>query len=299
MHVSIDQVENLLWRVHIRICKGVTSSMVRCCWLFVKGKRKYLSDFKSKALIIALILLACNLIISQHDAQAASLNTYSCLYPHCYGIEDWPGGMDGGHTSIKVAHISPGDEFVTNEMWIDDKQTSGGPYWVEGGYLTNVNVDNGAELWFWADNRPGGGYNAHYATSPVTSGDYGNPVNVTIVRGSSNPNTHTFTVQVYGTSTGIAGSSTYNSMVPNDINIGEELYGSSGASASTALWAYNQYRPTGTYNFRYQHVLGHPGTNEVNNPPWSGWSQNVNPTNSSYGGNWYACTLPSSGKNPC
>ena len=97
---------------------------------------------------------------------------------HCYAVAQL--GVSAGHTPwyasavgldlevdcLAVANDST--EGATWELWLstndtDPNSTTESPYWLEGGYLAGSATGNTGFQYFWADSRPGGGYNAHFA----------------------------------------------------------------------------------------------------------------------------------------
>jgi hypothetical protein len=237
--------------------------------------------------ILVAAALALGLIAtfaSANGVQAAPAHAeYSCTY-HCYGINDWPGGpINGSHTAVSVVQLSctPGASlcgqgwFIDNEMWLA-QNTSCCSYWVEAGYSTYSNDHYTSIDYFWADLRPGSSYYEH-VLSTVPSGDYGNYANLTIKRSSSS----SFSVSISSPNYSYSGSSTSNSMTPNDINIGQELYGTIGASAPTAHYIYNQWIDTSNVS----HYQTANGSITSDSPPYAGWT--TWPSSSSTGGNMY------------
>jgi hypothetical protein len=234
------------------------------------------------AAFVALGLFAA--IGSPVGVQAASARPdYSCTPYHCFGLNDWPGVVNGSHTAVSVVHLSctPGANqcgqgwFVDNEMWLNDNGSSY-RYWVEAGYSTNSNDHITYVDYFWADTRPGYGHYEHILSS-VPPGDYGNYVNLTIKLTSSS----SFQALISSPNYSYSATSINNSMSPNDITIGQELFGSSGASAPTAHFINNQYINTSNVSI-YQYLNGSLSTP---NPPYGGWT--TQPRYSSTGGNMY------------
>lgn len=81
-------------------------------------------------------------------------------------------------------------------------------------------------------------------------------------------------------------SSYPNSMVVNTVNIGQELYGSSGAIASYANFQYNQY-VAASDNISYYFTNNGWGIGP-NNPPFDTWLPA--PSLGGTGGVWWTCT---------
>lgn len=76
-------------------------------------------------------------------------------------------------------------------------------------------------------------------------------------------------------------------MSPNAIQIGQELTGSSGASAPTASFTSNRYADPGNSNFYYQGADAYTGTPA--SPPYDYWY--ILPSQSTTGGEFrtYCC----------
>jgi hypothetical protein len=70
-----------------------------------------------------------------------------------------------------LAVANDADEFANWEMWVDTNDTdpnspNSSGYWIEEGYSAGTVYDSRGPYagfqWFWADSRPGGGYNEHF-----------------------------------------------------------------------------------------------------------------------------------------
>jgi hypothetical protein len=94
---------------------------------------------------------------------------------HCYAIgrmgENWTGkfvpvNAISGDLVVNCLGVNPFTDFVNYETWLDTNLNVDpvGAYWVEEGAKFGIGVTGAAEgfQWFWADNRPGGGYWEHY-----------------------------------------------------------------------------------------------------------------------------------------
>lgn len=222
---------------------------------------------------------------------------YSCSV-HCYAINDWPGGpINGSSTEISVVHLAcngncQAGDFVNNEMWLSDQSSSGGPYWVEVGYAVDKQDDGSApEQYFWADDRPGQGYQIHYLAN-VPAGDYGNYTWFKI-QWQTDINSYCtsryypycYDITVQSSNYSASPVELNNTMTPNDINIGEELSGYSGASAPTAYYIDNYWISTSNVG----HYQTANGTITQYKPPYGGWT--TYPSQSSTGGtlNTHCC----------
>jgi hypothetical protein len=220
---------------------------------------------------------------------------YSCNHSHCYAQVQWHGGpVIGSSVSIKEGFITCGtcDGFIDNEMWLADNNSSQcttDAYfacWVETGYATFTKnnatnpgskascvTNSAANCYFWADART----NQREFPIPVhiianvPNSDYGNNTSFTISQLSSN----SWTVSI-ATASGKSyqGTSTANPMIPYDIIIGQELYGTNGAGAnrtdfSGSLWENSQ-------GFHYQ--TG-PGKVTIQKPLSGRWVSSPNSSN--------------------
>jgi hypothetical protein len=174
---------------------------------------------------------------------------YSCTSAHCYGEVQFPTtGLRGMITTLDVRNISnTGDGFVDNEMWIVDRgNTACGSQnntcWVEAGYLADngtVTGNSGSSgtdpHFFWADSRPNSTFIFH-AFGSIPSNYFGHQVIVLILQNGTN--TWDVDIQpifIQGAPTLFA-TSTNNSMNPQSAEMGQELFGTNGASADPATY---------------------------------------------------------------
>jgi hypothetical protein len=94
---------------------------------------------------------------------------------HCYAIgrmgENWTGQFApingiSGDLVVNCLGVDQYTDFVNYETWLDTNLNADpvGTYWVEEGAKFGIGVTGADEgfQWFWADNRPGGGYWEHY-----------------------------------------------------------------------------------------------------------------------------------------
>jgi hypothetical protein len=195
---------------------------------------------------------------------------------HCYGRVDWGGGpINGAAYDASVVHMSTGDGFVDNEMWVSDCDTYNpfcNPHWVETGYISPA---NGTEQYFWADFRPQDNNVTEHWLSTVGACDYGNYTHFDIHQTAGS---NQFEIDIASCSYGFSGYSNDNAITLNDILVGSELAGSSGASASRAYFVHNQW--IGSDNV--YHYQNSNGAIHGDNPPSAGW--NTDPQHSSTGG---------------
>lgn len=97
-------------------------------------------------------------------------------YGHCYAVA-WQGSAWGLGTPVYMSAVgadlevdclavgNENTEFANFEMWMwtndtDPNSTANSGYWVEEGYSAGITTPG--FQWFWADSRPGGGYNQHF-----------------------------------------------------------------------------------------------------------------------------------------
>jgi hypothetical protein len=222
--------------------------------------------------IVGLLVLATAMLLPFSQSAKA----YSCgtgTSGHCYALaESYLGAIiNGGAVSIMTTHLSAGSGssgwFIDNEEWV--MQTSGcsssyGQSWVEVGEET---VQSSAQRYFWADVRPVDCtfFKQYFANVP--SGDYGYYTYFQIYRKDSTDWTITVSSQ-----TGYwSGTSTNNSMHPDDINQGMELAGQSGASAPATQYTNRYYKDTTNTWYSidndYATLLDNPPNLHVNNSP--------------------------------
>ncbi len=246
-------------------------------------------------LLVALFVLAALVGYQGTAHAAASLPLdYNCgpgiptqQNPHCYYIARW-NGAPGAFTKIFTNEIYagsdwPNDDFVTNEMWLGD----GGNSWVEVGLEFDAFTYSASEIMFWADQRPGANFYAHPGNT-LQSGDFGKYGSFEILQTAKN----TYHIAGYGLGTSISGTSTNNSMPLNDITIGGEVDGSSGASAPKNGYIDNMWYNSGSWD--YQNNSGILSGKTGGSPnPWQsysngGWVSSPNGANNN-GGHFQTC----------
>lgn len=239
---------------------------------------KYGSSF---ILALLFVFLAPFLFHQVGGVRAIPQISYNCVNNpqsqsgHCYGVQSW-GGANGADTRITLHAISGGNDFVNNEMWL---QTSGATYWVEAGVKSDYSFfPADSSVFFWADNRPGGGYSEHYSVT-LTSGDYSKPNTLTRITRSGTSN---WNVSVNDGYTSLTGTSTNNNITIGNINIGEV---SGNANASAPVNHFTNNRWLNGSNFQYQNNDG-VGT-KIISPVSAGWT--TDPLHSSTGGDWHTC----------
>jgi hypothetical protein len=177
-----------------------------------------------------------------------------------------------------------GDGFITNEEWLIDGQLT--QYWVEAGLINgNVNTGNGNNTTeFWADSHPnGGGFHAHYGPI-LSSGDFGHDMPVYIQQLSGGIS---YSTSVRGASHRYDGLSTNNPISPFYITVGQEIYGSSGASEQPYVQLKsNQWEDTQNHWHQQDHIPFGP----LNVPPSHGYWKDV-PAPGNGGGDFLVCVI--------
>ncbi len=266
-------------------------------------------------ILLAFTATAAN--IGQVQAAHALPASYSCYSTKCYAEILWGGSVLGGKTKLTVAGLQCGSSCTTSnkwhisdEIWLNDTSNWAitncplNECWVEVGTgsdaFASLPAPNGCSdgmCYIWGDSRPcGGGIILHYGKN--ASYDVGTLSSLTIQRSANNgyhtcrPNT---TWSVTATSgywgTGASGTSTYNPIYPDQIQIGLEVYGSRGQYAPRADWTYNQWVNTG--NWAYQRTNAdtcapNPPQKCIDPPTQGDWA--VRPGDSTTGGNfWGRC----------
>lgn len=135
----------------------------------------------------------------------------------------------GGFGNVYVVNGSAADWYngghISEEMWTSTGSSSFG-YWVEVGYAYGpVGGHNGADAkWFWADNRPGGGYHEHVPSNVAEPSTFLNQ-NVSVA--TSYAGSNVWNVYIGGTS---VGTSTGNPGPSDALQVGLEVYSDSTAS---------------------------------------------------------------------
>jgi hypothetical protein len=227
-------------------------------------------------------------------SEVSSAQTYPCGNPssgHCYGVASWENEPEyfGAYTDITQSSLRCArgcNGFVDDELWLVDgssRACTANPFgmcWVEGGYIA---LDGGNNpVFFWADARPinQSTFNLHLlgAADPIGVVDHF----MIIKDGRVTP--QTFLVFIYNDSlsTLYNGNSvvpTGNPMQGKTIIIGQELAGTSGASADRAnftrnIWAVQSLGPE--YVFWYVPQTNTGGVTS-NNPPFGEWTINPGP----------------------
>lgn len=244
----------------------------------------------SLAIALAVSFLAVSFLLYPHVAQAYSCNV-------CHGVVIWNGNQGGAQTEAEVvsltytpADCTPNGNYVPhvgNVLWVINTNDSNCyPYdacWVETGYhtVTNAQGTSTSNVYYWVDVRPGtNNYHVH-TFGNVQSGDLGYNAYLNI---DEYGNTSTWEVNLVSETSGYSGTSTNNSMNPNQIQMGMELTGSKGESANTGYFTYNIWYGTSNNQWHYQE---NAGSTHNDSPIESGWYQIPASNGSNYGGSFY------------
>jgi hypothetical protein len=237
-------------------------------------------------IVSVMILLLASFIKNSSPVQAKSnvstTPAYACgdvSSNHCYGANRWMGPMYGASTEVGVVQLHAGDGIMNNSLWVGNKTHT---QWLEAGYA--VITSKNYEFWYFGYINNNGTYKEMddpYGLVSGSAGDFASPATIYIKNVSGN----VWNAAVYGSaSRWLPDAVSLTNFAPDAIDVGEELGGSSGASAPVTTFYYNEWR-NASGNYVYQTATGTP-TSE--NPPYANWT--VFPSNSSTGGVWHAST---------
>jgi hypothetical protein len=183
---------------------------------------------------------------------------YACVNPtdpnadHCYGkvgfrLSDLigPQGFLGFTTMMTpFGPLIGGDGELTDELWVRsaDDLCRDGKCWIEVGIIANAGyLPRNETHVFWADNRPNSTFFFH-DLGPVQRAEYGKPIDLNIFFIRTPPFPYGVSAVVCATQQGdcfsriLVGRSTSNTMVPDSIDIGLELAGTTGANGPGATF---------------------------------------------------------------
>jgi len=242
------------------------------------------------------------LSIPNAAAAPATLADYDCVtYGHCYAIVTWPGTVTGTETTMTVValycdqyHCNTQMNYhyhLSDEMWLVDTTHQApnclfGVCWIEVGQAAfPMTPNSNSDVYFWAENRPGMVYLEHPGN--VTYYDFGYTTNLSITPSGSGAWSISASSHTYGN--GLVGSTTSanNSMQPDTIRIGMELYDYCGycsdpAYAPSSDFTYNQW--SNNSPFFYQGAdYPNKGQDYLQYPPPKGY-WNVIPAPGTNGG---------------
>src|SRR2546423_1390575 len=226
--------------------------------------------FVAMSAAVVLLLLAGTVPVS---------TAYSCGNPssaHCYGKASWSqrGEYFGAFTEAAQAPLSCPSGcggFVDDEIWLIDTTSSGctansfGMCWVEAG---SIAIDGSEPVFFWADARPTSTstFNLHLlgATDPAGTLDH----YMIVKDGRASPQTFLVFIYTDSFSTLYNGVSSLQSGPPmsgHRIDVGQELAGTTGASAGRAnfvrnIWAVQALGPEYVFWYNRQTTQGNVRT---------------------------------------
>jgi hypothetical protein len=254
----------------------------------VRGQSKVRGCNVFLAVGLRLTLISAAIFLVSCPGQV-SPNPYSCGTPsggHCYSIAltalgranagsctaDNSSAIFGYRSSIGVVTngMTPGNLFFNNEMWL---KSHTGPGWIEAGYMDDAFL---GELYFWAENDNSTGIYVNHFLSNIPQSDFGNNALVQIFNNGPDRNTSSsFTVSIQNVSTNF--QTTTNNPLWNspptpwaaEINFGQELAGTNGASASAVFFLNNSWMDSnGVWRLQTLDMAS-----QVDQPPFGGWVQ--------------------------
>jgi hypothetical protein len=212
---------------------------------------------------IGIALLLAATLVAVDAAKAPGYSGYKCG-SHCYGINTWTSSAQyfGARTDISIARLScdastcaPGG-LISDEMWLVDQTSSSctqgqdGACWVEIGYIDDYAASKTlSQTFFWADERPNQPFGFELFQD-VPDNAFGTTDHFVIIN-DQHITPAGFLVWLYNDSgTLFQGTSNDNAMMGTQIEIGQELYGTQGASAQTATFSNNMFatQPLGSDN---------------------------------------------------
>lgn len=262
------------------------------------GKHRVFAEDIAFRILLALALALGGAVLSTRSAEAQPL--YSCS-GSCHAANYWLNPVNGASVSIMIRNVICGscDGFVSNVLWYTGNYgdsacpiagTSDHYCWIETGYSTWGNPNHHvapsctggvANCFYWADNRPNGGYHEH-AVANITQYDI--PGAFSISRTSVNATN--WDVVVFG-SHYQSTSNHFGYSGKASIQIGQELAGTSGASSPRVDFTNNAWLGTTSSSWQYQHADG--TTPPPDKPPYGNWE--TPPHSSSTGGDFCAARL--------
>jgi hypothetical protein len=199
---------------------------------------------------------------------------------HCYGeVSVDPSHVHGFRTQILVtSQLASGDGFIDNEFWLNPFEGTG---WLEAGY--DYHPVYGL-TYFWAEDRQDGLFINHWID--YNRQDDGNYLTVDIHETTAD----NFSISLTGKGTSYAYSypnfPLFGSSDGGWVMMGQELAGTSGASAPFVLYLFSSYYDSaGVTHF----ITG--GSPSIGQPPYGGWLAAPSPGNQ--GGAWSTwCCAP-------
>lgn len=191
--------------------------------------------------IAAIAIAAASVVVTPALTGSADAVTACSSGYHCYGEDQLEGNgsyPSAAGTDLKVDCLGvsdPNSQFANWEMWFatNTPQVSYDT-WVEEG-MTYGSLQSGQVgfMWYWADERPNGGYSEHY----IQNASGGSTTNVSVYYAGSNNDDVYLGGSYVGTSTG---------------NGSGGLYANAGAEVTTT----NTHVNGSSNNFQYQNSSG-------------------------------------------
>lgn len=261
------------------------------CYRHPSSQVYFPSATRQVTYVVLLSVLTLPLILGACGGQPAPQG-YKCGTPssgHCYGevfLSLPDSTLDGYHgytTNIYTTeYITPGDGFITNEFWLTSIDCS---CWIEVGYKSESVT---GLRYFWAQRRASDGLFIRHDLGPVPAADLGH-YGIYDIHETANG---TFSISIVNQATNIQDSTSYPIWTQHhwgEVTLGQELQGSTGASAGLVLFLYNSwYDGAG-----HKHYETHSGALKADKPPYADWLQT--PTSTPNGGSFYTeCCLPPS-----
>jgi len=201
----------------------------------------------------------------------------------------WSRLTPGAQTTIDPpSTYASGNGGMFSEEWLVDNQSYactsnvGHACWIEAGFRVDPGLCNANPIFTWEDIVPYGnqvyqhnfcGYAwPHDSWTLVTVAQQPADATKWDIRFNNDPFNVHFSDLSYN-----------NGMNPNRIDIGSELYGTSGAQSGQVSWANSAYGGA-NQSFYLQFSDGHAMTGVLTNPPYGGW---VTRPSQSAGGYYY------------
>lgn len=127
--------------------------------------------------LVAPVVLSSVLLLMLFGASSADAQNCS-LGSHCYLLDYWaPATQNEGIYANMDAEClyeaNPNSTFVDEEIWESSDNSNDLAYWTELGLTWGIPWGSSGRVLFWADNRPGGGYNQHEIGSGAINTTYG------------------------------------------------------------------------------------------------------------------------------
>jgi hypothetical protein len=146
-------------------------------------------------------------------------------------VVEWDqGGLYGGEDEVYVVSGNAADwssgHFIDEELWVGSDNSKPTVYWTEVGYTYGpvAGYNGPGPNWFWADNRPGGGYHEHIPPGFQSPNNF---LNQSITVAATYAGSSSWSVYIAGF---LAGTSTSNPGVSGGLATGLEVYSGNNSS---------------------------------------------------------------------